>query len=71
MDLIKQGIARTAKMNMIIHDDGHTNVIAFDGLKSPETMTQLTKHDGFKRDSFDFIATNPPFGSSIKKAEIN
>lgn len=68
---ISESIARTAKMNMIIHDDGHTNVIAFDGLKNPEQMAQLTKRDGFKRDSFDFIATNPPFGSSIKKAEVD
>jgi type I restriction enzyme M protein len=30
---ISEAIARTAKMNMIIHDDGHTNVIAFDGLE--------------------------------------
>lgn len=68
---ISESIARTAKMNMIIHDDGHTNVIAFDGLKNPEQMAQLTKRDGFKRDSFDFIATNPPFGSSINKAKVD
>ena len=29
---INEQIARVAKMNMIIHDDGHTNVIACDGL---------------------------------------
>lgn len=29
---INEQIARTAKMNMIIHDDGHTNVISCDGL---------------------------------------
>ncbi len=29
---INEQIARTAKMNMIIHDDGHTNVISADGL---------------------------------------
>jgi type I restriction enzyme M protein len=68
---ISEGIARTAKMNMIIHDDGHTNVIAFDGLKNPETMAQTTNRHGFKREGFDFIATNPPFGSSIKKAEVD
>lgn len=68
---ISEGIARTAKMNMIIHDDGHTNVIAFDGLKNPEAMVQATNRHGFKREGFDFIATNPPFGSSIKKAEVD
>lgn len=68
---VSEGIARTAKMNMIIHDDGHTNVIAFNGLKSPEQMAQATKRYGFKREGFDFIATNPPFGSSIKHAEVD
>ncbi len=29
---LNEQIARTAKMNMIIHDDGHTNVISCDGL---------------------------------------
>lgn len=66
---ISEGIARTAKMNMIIHDDGHTNVIAFDGLESIDTMREKTKNKGFKRDAFDFIITNPPFGSKVKFAE--
>jgi type I restriction enzyme M protein len=68
---ISENIARTAKMNMIIHDDGHTNVIAFDGLKNPEQMAQATKRFGFKKQGFDFIATNPPFGSSIKNSQVD
>lgn len=66
---ISEGIARTAKMNMIIHDDGHTNVIAFDGLESIDTMREKSKNNGFKADSFDFIITNPPFGSKVKFVE--
>lgn len=66
---ISEGIARTAKMNMIIHDDGHTNVIAFDGLDSIDTMRERTKNQGFKLNSFDFIITNPPFGSRVKFKE--
>lgn len=66
---ISEGIARTAKMNMIIHDDGHTNVIAFDGLESIETMRERTKNKGFRENAFDFIITNPPFGSKVKFAE--
>lgn len=66
---ISEGIARTAKMNMIIHDDGHTNVISHDGLESIEAMRQLTGNQGFASDSFDFIITNPPFGSKVKLAE--
>lgn len=66
---ISDGIARTAKMNMIIHDDGHTNVIAFDGLEAIDVMREKSKNRGFKENAFDFIITNPPFGSKVKFAE--
>ena len=66
---ISESIARTAKMNMIIHDDGHTNVISFDGLEDAETMSTQTGNKGFAYDSFDYIVTNPPFGSSVKQTE--
>ena len=66
---ISEGIARTAKMNMIIHDDGHTNVISHDGLESIDAMRQATGNQGFMSESFDFIITNPPFGSKVKLAE--
>jgi type I restriction enzyme M protein len=69
---ISETIARVAKMNMIIHDDGHTNVIAHDGLESVEKIYQHALknksrgHDKFKAGVFDFIITNPPFGSDVK-----
>ncbi len=66
---ISEGIARTAKMNMIIHDDGHTNVIACDGLEAIETMRARTNNQGFKANQFDFIITNPPFGAKVKLSE--
>ena len=39
---INEQIARTAKMNMIIHDDGHTNVVAEDGLLPPDDLAKST-----------------------------
>lgn len=66
---INDQIARTAKMNMIIHDDGHTNVIASDGLLSDTEMQAKSGNKEFKYNSFDFIITNPPFGSIIKQTE--
>ena len=78
---INEQIARTAKMNMIIHDDGHTNVIATDGLLPIDDITDKdgnitqqgiysrTQNKGFAYNRFDFIITNPPFGSSIKQTE--
>ena len=66
---INDQIARTAKMNMIIHDDGHTNVIASDGLLSDLEMQANSRNKEFRYNTFDFIITNPPFGSSIKLTE--
>lgn len=66
---INEQIARTAKMNMIIHDDGHTNVISCDGLVKADVIQKNTGNKGFAENSFDFIITNPPFGSAIKQTE--
>ena len=66
---ISEQISRAAKMNMIIHDDGHTNVITSDGLVSDETIFAKTNNQGFKYGTFDFIITNPPFGSTIRQSE--
>lgn len=66
---INDQIARTAKMNMIIHDDGHTNVIAADGLLNDTELQTKSKNKEFVYGTFDFIITNPPFGSSIKQTE--
>ena len=66
---INEQISRAAKMNMIIHDDGHTNVITADGLLSDKALQKFTKNQGFKYNRFDFIITNPPFGSAIKQNE--
>ena len=66
---INEQIARTAKMNMIIHDDGHTNVIASDGLLRDDVIRNKTDNKGFTYGTFDLIITNPPFGSIIKQTE--
>lgn len=62
-------IARTAKMNMIIHDDGQTNVVTADGLISAKELVKRTGNLGFEEGTFDFIITNPPFGSIVKQTE--
>lgn len=72
---ISEGIARTAKMNMIIHDDGHTNVIAHDGLENLEKIRAFAQQNNskgyrnFDANIYDAIATNPPFGSNVKYNE--
>lgn len=64
---INDEIARVAKMNMIVHDDGHTNVISHDALESIDKM--YAHNRGFAKDKFDLILTNPPFGSTINKTQ--
>lgn len=66
---INEQISRAAKMNMIIHDDGHTNVITSDGLLHPNEIKKNTANSGFTYDRFDFIITNPPFGSIVRQTE--
>ena len=67
---INEQISRVAKMNMIIHDDGHTNIITNDGLKNNITIEIENRNLNFQDGSFDLIMTNPPFGSSVKADEV-
>ena len=64
---VNDSIARVAKMNMIIHDDGHSNVIGSDALVNFDIL--YNQHRDFKEEAFDLILTNPPFGASVKKEE--
>ena len=51
-------MSRTAKMNMIMHGDGHGGVHHNDGLLNV---------NGIFENRFDMILTNPPFGSRVEK----
>ena len=66
---INEQISRAAKMNMIIHDDGHTNVITSNGILPDTEIIAKTNNQGFKYGTFDFIITNPPFGSTVRQSE--
>ena len=48
--------ARTAKMNMIMHGDGHGGIHHRDG---------LVDINGIFPSRFDIVITNPPFGSNV------
>ncbi len=64
---INDEIARVAKMNMIIHDDGHSNVIGYDSLEKSAKITKINRN--FADERFSLILTNPPFGAALDKAE--
>ena len=54
-------------MNMIIHDDGHTNIVGHDAL---DFLAKLSaKNKGLGERAFDLVLTNPPFGSVVKRTE--
>ncbi len=52
-------MSRTAKMNMIMHGDGHGGVHHNDGLLNV---------NGVFDNRFDIILTNPPFGSRVERS---
>ncbi len=64
---INDQIARVCKMNMIIHDDGHTNIINTDSLRPIKEINNI--HRGFNKEKFDIVLTNPPFGATVKATE--
>lgn len=66
---INDQIARICKMNMILHDDGHTNIISTDSLRNFDEIYEI--NHGFKENHFDIILTNPPFGATVKSTEKN
>ena len=53
-------MARTSKMNMIMHGDGHGGVHHHDG---------LINVNGIFENRFDVILTNPPFGARVEKSQ--
>jgi len=53
-------MARTSKMNMIMHGDGHCGVHHHDGLLNV---------NGIYEERFNVILTNPPFGARVDRSQ--
>lgn len=51
-------MARTSKMNMIMHGDGHGGIHHHDGFLNV---------NGIFEERFDIVLTNPPFGQSVEE----
>jgi type I restriction enzyme M protein len=65
-------MARIAMTDMLLHDDGHTNIRNTDALLSFDNYPDIIALGGDGNSDpaiFDMILTNPPFGS-IMKAEV-
>lgn len=54
-------MARTSKMNMILHGDGHGGVHHHNG---------FVNVNGVFEERFDVILTNPPFGASVEPSDV-
>lgn len=54
-------MARTSKMNMIMHGDGHGGIHHHNG---------LLNINGIFENRFDIILTNPPFGAQVEKVNV-
>lgn len=54
-------MARTSKMNMIMHGDGHAGVHHHDGFLNV---------NGIFEGRFDIILTNPPFGANVEPSDL-
>ena len=64
---VNDELTRVAKMNMIIHDDGHTNIVGHDALDFLPNISQ--KNRDITPGRFDLVLTNPPFGAFVKRIE--
>ena len=63
-------MVRIAMTDMLLHDDGHTNIRNVDALLSFDNYPDLMSlPDDTNRDPaiFDLVLTNPPFGSIMKR----
>ncbi len=62
---INERIARIAMMDMVINEDGHTNIEIGSGLDITFDNPSIVNN------SFTHILTNPPFGDSIRSNETD
>ena len=73
----EQRAARTCKMNMILHGDGHAGVYQANALDLEELANKVATRRRFypeapeiEEGSFDVVLTNPPFGARDNTSDI-
>ena len=73
----EQRAARTCKMNMILHGDGHAGVYQANALDIRELGKKVSDRKrfypeapGVEEGTFDIVLTNPPFGARDNSTEI-
>lgn len=64
---INDRIARVAMMDMVIHEDGHSNIECNDALID---YRNFDPRKDIKPNKYDILLTNPPFGAVVKDEEV-
>ncbi|CNH85021.1 type I site-specific deoxyribonuclease LldI [Yersinia aldovae] len=67
-------MVRIAMTDMMLHDDGHTNIRNLDSLLSFDNYPDIVSIAGDENQTpevFDIIMTNPPFGSIMRQEVMN
>ena len=64
---INDRIARVAMMDMVIHEDGHSNIECANALQDFE---KFDPRRDIKPNKYDLVFTNPPFGAVEKDQKI-
>jgi len=67
---INDRMARVAKMNMIMHGDGHAGIINANGLSLLGNMTSRWKEELGEEGQFEIIYSNPPFAGREKDSDV-
>lgn len=63
---INSQLARVAMMNMILHEDGHSNIENNDAL---DKTSKFHPRRDIKLGKYSLLLTNPPFGAVVKMRE--
>ena len=63
-------LRKAARMNMVMNNDGHGNIACFNSLEYGVPVRRSPEMDSFEgrgggHGKFDYLFTNPPFGSKI------
>ena len=67
---INDRMARVAKMNMIMHGDGHAGIINANGLSLASEMPDQWSNELGEEGKFDIIYSNPPFAGREKDPDV-
>jgi len=59
---VSDQIARVAMMDMVLHDDGHSNIKCADAL---DDYSAIDPRGDIRKGRFDILFTNPPFGAKV------